>query len=73
MIIFYSSHAITSDVSLAETAELTSFFMSDGLIITGNKTGSPASLRDVKGKHLTYADRSECWCGILTNLLHVQK
>jgi len=44
----HSSHAITSDVSLAETAELTSFFMSDGLIITGNKTGSPASLRDVK-------------------------
>ena len=27
--------------------------MSDGLIITGNKTGSPASLSDIKGKHLT--------------------
>jgi len=44
----HSSHAITSDVSLAETAQLTSFFLSDGLIITGSKTGNPASLSDVK-------------------------
>merc|ERR1712183_717379 len=38
----HSSHAITSDVTLAEAARMTSFFLSDGLIVTGSETGHPA-------------------------------
>ncbi|RZC35007.1 F13E9.13, mitochondrial, partial [Asbolus verrucosus] len=38
----HSSHAITSDVSLAETAKAAEFFLADGLILTGTATGSPA-------------------------------
>ncbi len=48
----HSSHAVTSDVSLAETARAAEFFMADGLIVTGTATGSPASpadLQSVKG------------------------
>jgi membrane complex biogenesis BtpA family protein len=32
----HSSHALTADVSLAETAEAAAFFLSDGLVITGS-------------------------------------
>jgi uncharacterized protein len=35
----HSSHAITSDISIEETARAAEFFLSDGLIITGNATG----------------------------------
>jgi uncharacterized protein len=35
--IFFSSHAITSDVSLLETAHAAEFFYTDGVIITGNR------------------------------------
>ena len=43
----YSSHQITSDVSLAETCHAAELFLSDGLIITGSSTGQSASLSDV--------------------------
>lgn len=43
----HSSHAITQDVSLAETCEAAEFFGSDGLIITGTSTGKPADPFDV--------------------------
>ena len=42
----HSSHTITQDVSLAETAEAATFFRSDGLIITGSSTSKPASISD---------------------------
>ncbi|CAL1603280.1 unnamed protein product [Knipowitschia caucasica] len=35
----HSSHALTSDVSIEETARAAEFFLSDGLIITGSATG----------------------------------
>lgn len=35
----HSSHALTADVSIAETAQAAEFFLSDGLIITGSQTG----------------------------------
>ena len=38
-----SSHSITSDVSLGETAKAAQFFKSDGLIVTGSSTGQPPS------------------------------
>ncbi|XP_061526976.1 uncharacterized protein F13E9.13, mitochondrial [Phycodurus eques] len=36
----HSSHALTSDVSAAETARAAEFFLSDGLILTGTSTGA---------------------------------
>ena len=44
----HSAHTVTSDVSLAETAKAAEFFLSDGLIITGTATGSPADPADLK-------------------------
>jgi membrane complex biogenesis BtpA family protein len=44
----HSSHAITSDVSITETAKAASFFLSDGLIITGKSTGNPADIKEVE-------------------------
>lgn len=44
----HSSHAITFDVSIEETAHAAEFFLSDGVIITGVSTGTEASLDEVK-------------------------
>ena len=44
----HSSHAITSDVSIAETAHAAEFFLSDGVIISGNATGQEADLEEIK-------------------------
>lgn len=44
----HSSHTITSDVSIAETAQAAEFFLSDGLIITGTATGKEADLDEIK-------------------------
>ncbi len=47
----HSSHAVTADVSIAETAKAAEFFLSDGVIVTGAHTGaeaSPAEVRAVK-------------------------
>ncbi len=43
----HSSHQLTADVTLVETAEAAEFFLSDGLIITGSKTGSAADPEEV--------------------------
>ena len=40
-------------MSLAETAQAAELFLSDGLIITGTATGSPAKPTDVQGEHKT--------------------
>ena len=37
----HSSHALTADVSLEETAAAAEFFLADGVIVTGSVTGSP--------------------------------
>jgi hypothetical protein len=47
----HSSHQITKDVSIVETAKAAEFFLSDGLIITGSSTGAETNideLREVK-------------------------
>ncbi len=44
----HSSHALTGDLSLAETAEAARFFQSGGLIVTGAATGKQADLDDVR-------------------------
>ena len=44
----HSAHAITADVSLAETAKAAEFFLADGVIVTGSATGEPAKASDVE-------------------------
>jgi len=43
----HSAHALTADVSLAETARAAEFFLADGVIVTGTATGEPAEAADV--------------------------
>jgi len=43
----HSSHAITSDVDIVETAHAAEFFLSDGLIITGSSTGQAVDIREL--------------------------
>lgn len=44
----HSSHSITADVGLAETARAAEFFGADGLIVTGVATGQPTDRDDVQ-------------------------
>jgi len=44
----HSSHAITADTGIVETAKAAEFFLSDGVIITGSSTGSKPSLDEIK-------------------------
>ncbi len=43
----HSSHAMTQDIDIVETAKAAEFFMSDGLIITGASTATSASLEEL--------------------------
>lgn len=43
----HSSHAISADVSIAETAKAAEFFLADGVIVTGNSTAQEASVEDL--------------------------
>lgn len=43
----HSSHAITSDINISETAHAAEFFGADGVIITGSATGTTASLEEL--------------------------
>ncbi|KAL4235031.1 hypothetical protein ACF0H5_006669 [Mactra antiquata] len=45
----HSSHSITSDVSIEETAKAAEFFLSDGVIVTGTCTGHPVNKLELKG------------------------
>ncbi len=44
----HSSHTISADVSIAETAKAAEFFLSDGVIVTGTATGEEASVEEVR-------------------------
>lgn len=44
----HSSHTVSSDVDLGETAKAAHFFKSDGLIVTGTATGSQAEISDLR-------------------------
>nr|CAH7719836.1 unnamed protein product [Callosobruchus chinensis] len=44
----HSSHYITRDISLIETAKAAEYFLSDGLILTGSATGVPAEENDLQ-------------------------
>lgn len=45
----HSSHSITSDLDVVETAKAAQFFLSDGIIITGLSTGHSPQLEHVSG------------------------
>jgi hypothetical protein len=44
----HAAHAITSDVSIAETAKAAEFFFADGVIVSGTVTGTEASPDEVQ-------------------------
>jgi len=44
----HSSHAMTGDVDIAETAHAAEFFLADGVIVTGSSTGKAADLDELK-------------------------
>ena len=44
----HSSHSVSSDISIAETAKAAEFFLSDGVIVTGNATGEKAAIKDLQ-------------------------
>ncbi|MFH1852769.1 MAG: BtpA/SgcQ family protein [Candidatus Neomarinimicrobiota bacterium] len=43
----HSSHAITMDIDISETARAAEFFQSDGIVITGSSTGRPAAMEEI--------------------------
>ncbi len=44
----HSSHAITADVDIVDTAHAAEFFLSDGVIVTGVATGTEANLEELQ-------------------------
>jgi len=44
----HSSHSITSDITIEETAHAAEFFLSDGLIVTGLATGKEVEISDLQ-------------------------
>lgn len=44
----HSSHAITSDISLLDTAFAAQFFQADGIILTGKSTGDSTDLNELE-------------------------
>ncbi|KAL7719993.1 Uncharacterized protein QTN25_002523 [Entamoeba marina] len=44
----HSSHAITNDVSVVETAKIAEYFLSDGVIVTGTSTGIQTDIQEVR-------------------------
>ena len=44
----HSSHALTADVELVETARAAEFFLADGVIVTGSSTGRETDPAEVK-------------------------
>lgn len=47
----HSSHAITSDISLLDTAHAAQFFRADGVILTGKSTGDSTDLDELELLH----------------------
>ncbi|KAL5292069.1 hypothetical protein ACFFRR_011082 [Megaselia abdita] len=44
----HSSHSITADTSLLETAHAAEFFLTDGIVLTGTATGHAADTKDLE-------------------------
>lgn len=48
----HSSHAITADLDIGDTAKAAAYFLSDGLIITGRHTGEEANVADFEAARI---------------------
>lgn len=48
-----SAHALTADVSVAETAAAAQLFLADGVVLTGTATGHPADPGQLRGESTT--------------------
>ncbi len=57
----HSSHAITADLSLEDTAKAAEFFLSDGVVVTGLETGSQTDPEEVR--RTAQANRLPVWIG----------
>ncbi len=47
----HSSHALTADVDIGETAEAAEFFCADGVVVTGTATGKAVSVEELWAVH----------------------
>lgn len=57
----FSSHMITSDISVSQMSRDAEFFLSDGVIVTGNSTAQPADTQELRGQgHLLFTQFSGC-------------
>lgn len=45
-----SAHALTADVSMAQTAAAAQLFLADGVVLTGTATGHPADPQQLRGE-----------------------
>jgi membrane complex biogenesis BtpA family protein len=66
----HSAHALTADVSLAETAKAAEFFLVDGVIVTGIATGQPADAAEVQSVAEAVGIPTLVGSGITLNNLH---
>ena len=57
----FSSHAITADVDVVETAKSAEMFHSDGIIITGTATGEPTDVDELAGKIARVCGMHRTW------------
>jgi membrane complex biogenesis BtpA family protein len=57
----HASHSITSDLSIKEVARAAHFFGANALIVTGERTGTPASVADVAA--VRSAAQAPVWIG----------
>ncbi len=44
----HAAHAITGDIDIAEMGKAAEFFLADGVIVTGIRTGAPADQEEIK-------------------------
>jgi uncharacterized protein len=66
----HSAHALTADVSLAETAKAAEFFLADGVIVSGIATGQPAEVSDVNAVSQAVSIPTLVGSGITLDNLH---
>lgn len=66
----HSAHAITSDVSLVETARDAEFFRADGVIVTGHSTGFAPHEEDVRAVRAAVATHVLIGSGITCENIH---
>lgn len=45
-----SAHALTADVSVAQTASAAQLFLADGVVLTGTATGHPTDPQQLQGE-----------------------